>query len=411
MEENISAFQALKFRDVRLFLFGMMISFIGSQMQTVALSWHLYNLTNSPVSLGILGICGFLPFPLFGLFGGVIADSIQRKKLLLITQTFLTILSFLLFLLTMLHVIQPLFIYILVFLGAVVSSIDMPVRSAVAPSLVPAAYIKAIVSLFTLCRQIAMVIGPLIVGFLLAYFGPQSAYLLNSISFVVLFCLILFIKIPHIQLEKQARMDKKSLFEGLHFIFSTKLILSTMLLDFFVSFFGSATVLLPVFAKTILQVSVQQLGILYAAPAVGSFLAGFIMSTIKKIPHPGTLLLGGMVVFGLATISFGWSHYFLLSLVFLAFVGGSDTVSTIIRNILRQSLTPDHLRGRMGSIAMIFFTGGPYLGDAEAGIAAGFIGAPWAVITGGIAAVLTTLWVWKRYPQLARYKEEYTNNV
>ncbi len=400
-----SSFAVLQYRDLRLFLIGLLISSIGTQMQIVAISWHLYQLTHSAVSLGLMGVFAFIPYILFGLFSGVVADTFHRKKILLLTQFLLTLSCACLWLLTTAHLIQPIFIYFILFFNASVMSFDTPTRSATVPSMVPKEELKGAVNLLLLVRQTSLVLGPMIVGFLIAIYGPESAYFLNGLSYILFFFIILFVKISHTPLDKKGFIDLKAVKEGVVFLKNTSLISSTMFLDFFVSFFGSATVLLPVFAKELLHVNVQQLGILYAAPAFGSILTGIIVSSLKKMQRPGLILLLAMIFFGLATVGFGISRWFGLSLVFLAIIGASDTLSTMIRNVLRQSLTPDEMRGRMGSIVMIFFTGGPFLGDAEAGIAAGFIGPVWSVITGGIAATLTTIWVWKRFPQLARYKE------
>lgn len=405
MSSNYSAFYALRFRDLRLFLIGLLISFTGTQMQTVALAWHLYQITNSPVSLGVMGIVGFVPFMLFGLFGGVIVDTFSRKHILLVTQSLLFVTAFLLWILTISHHITPLAIYILLFLSAVVSSVDSPVRSSVIPSLAPPEHLKGAVNLLTLTRQIAFMAGPMFVGFLIALYGPQSAYFLNAASFLFLFIIVLFIHVPYTPPEKRSVIDIEAMKDGIRFIISTPLIYSTMLLDFFVTFFGSATVLLPVFAKSILHAPVQELGILYAAPAIGSILAGIFVSSLKKMHSPGKVLLIAVTVFGLATIGFGFSRWIILSIIFLIFIGGSDTVSTMIRNVIRQSLTPDSMRGRMGGMVMIFFIGGPFLGDAEAGFIAGAIGAPLSVITGGIGAVLATIAIWKIFPQIIKYKD------
>lgn len=374
-------------------------------MQLVAISWHVYELTNSPVSLGIVGIVGFLPIVFFGIFGGLIADTFPRKKIIIVTQTLFFLNAFFLWFLTATHHINPLAIYIILFFNATIASIDMPVRSAILPTLAPPLHLKGAVNLLTLTRQISLTLGSMIVGFLIAWYGPQSAYLLNALSFLCMLLIAFHIHIPHVITERKVFLDINALKEGLRFIFNTPLIYSTMLLDFFVSFFGSATILIPVFAKTVLYIPVQQLGFLYAAPTIGSILAGIVVSSMKKMPQPGKVLLIAVIIFGLATIGFGLSHILLVSLFFLAIVGASDTVSTMIRNVVRQSLTPDVMRGRMTGIVMIFFTGGPYLGDAEAGLVAGLIGGPLSVITGGVGAVLAAVGIWKIFPQIRRYKD------
>jgi len=191
--------------------------------------------------------------------------------------------------------------------------------------------------------------------------------------------------------------------EGIRFVSKSPMILSTMLLDFLATFFSSATSLLPIFATEILRVGAQGLGILYGAESIGAIIAGAIMSLIGNIKRQGAILLGAVAAYGVATTLYGMSNIFILSLVLLALVGAADTVSTILRNTIRQLSTPDRLRGRMTSVNMIFFQGGPQLGNLEAGIAAALFGAPFAVISGGVATVLLVIVTAWLVPQLREY--------
>lgn len=177
-----------------------------------------------------------------------------------------------------------------------------------------------------------------------------------------------------------------------------------MLLDFFATFFASANTLMPIFAKDIFHMGPQGLGFLYAAPAVGAVLMGLVISRHHTINNQGKVLLVAIFFFGLATIGFGLSRIFILSLLFLAITGAADTVSAVIRNTIRQIKTPDHLRGRMTAINMNFFIGGPYLGETEAGIAAAAFGVPASVALGGVATIGLSLMVWLLVPKLRNYK-------
>ncbi len=183
----------------------------------------------------------------------------------------------------------------------------------------------------------------------------------------------------------------------------TRILWSTTLLDFLGTFFSSASALLPIFAREILQVGARGLGILYAAQSAGSVVAGAFLSFAGNVRKKGVLILWALALYGAATMLYGMSRWFLLSLFLLAIVGATDTVSTILRNTLRQLITPDHLRGRMGSVNMIFGRGGPQLGNLEAGIVAAWIGAPLSVITGGLATLVTAIIVARRFPQLRQY--------
>lgn len=177
-----------------------------------------------------------------------------------------------------------------------------------------------------------------------------------------------------------------------------------MILDFFATFFSSATVLLPAFAKDILAVGPKGLGLLYAAPSVGGIVAGLIVSSFHNLKNQGKILLSAVFVYGLATILFGISRSFYLSLLFLGLTGVGDVVSTVIRNTIRHSTTPDYIRGRMTSINMLFFMGGPQLGEVEAGILAAAIGTPLSVVVGGIGTIIATALITVLIPKLRKYQ-------
>jgi MFS family permease len=191
----------------------------------------------------------------------------------------------------------------------------------------------------------------------------------------------------------------------LRFVFRQPIVRSTMLLDFFATFFSSANQLLPIFAAQILQVGAIGYGLLFSASAIGSLIAGSALGFITRIRKPGVIILCSMAIYGLATLAFGISRSFVVSLLMLAATGASDTVSMILRQTIRQVVTPDELRGRMTSVNMIFFMGGPQLGELEAGMVAVLIGAPLSVVTGGIGcliAVAVTAW---KAPALRKFDE------
>ncbi len=200
-------------------------------------------------------------------------------------------------------------------------------------------------------------------------------------------------------------MTVSALWEGIRFVRRSEILFSTMLLDFLATFFSSATALLPIFANDILRVGPQGLGILSAAISLGAVIAGVGMSFAGDTKKKGAVLLAAIMVYGIATILYGLSREFAVSFVFLMFIGAGDTVSTILRNTLRQLVTPDHLRGRMSGVLQIFIQGGPQLGELEAGIVAALIGAPLSVVTGGAATVIlvaVTVWL---VPQLRAYRD------
>lgn len=406
MKPKISPFLSLKFGVFRNYLFGAFISETGNQMQTVAVAWQIYELTRSPLSLGLIGLANFLPILFFSLIGGLVADKADRKKLLIISQSSMAILAFVLFYLTTRHLINPWMIYLILILHSIASSFSMPARQAVLPNLVPKNYFMNVVSLHSLQFQTATMVGPAIAGVLIAGFGVGSVYLFNVISFLVFIGSVLTIKIPLTVGNNEIDFSIKSVLDGIKFVASTPILYSTMILDFLATFFGTATILMPVFAKEVLHVGSTGLGLLYSAPAIGAVVAGLVTSSLHhhQIRNQGKVIIISVILYGAATIGFGLSKVLPLSLLFLILVGFADMISSVIRNTIRQMITPDHLRGRMVSIMRIFFQGGPQLGEIEAGLLAATIGGPASVVAGGAGVILITSLIALKSKALRNYQ-------
>lgn len=385
-----SPLSALRVTHFRNYLLGAFLSEIGNQMQVVAVAWQVYDITRNPVSLGLIGVANFLPIIIFSLIGGLVADKVDRKKLLVVSQGAQLILAVILFSLTLSHTITPGMIYLILVLVSTTQSFSIPARQSVLPHLVPKKYFMNAVSLNVLQFQGATMIGPAIAGFLIGGVGVVAVYFFNALSFLFFIAAILSLNVPlqkHDADEVEFSMD--SIMEGIKFVTKTPILYTTMILDFCVTFFGTATILMPVFAQDVLRVGPQGLGLLYSAPAIGGVMAGLLVSTLhSKIKHQGKVIIASLVLYGLATIGFGLSKIFYVSIFFLVLVGFGDMVSTIIRNTIRQVITPDHLRGRMASVMRIFFQGGPQLGDMEAGFLAKAIGGPASVVVGGVGVLL-----------------------
>jgi predicted MFS family arabinose efflux permease len=207
--------------------------------------------------------------------------------------------------------------------------------------------------------------------------------------------------------EKKTAFTLHAALEGLRFVFRAPLIRSTMLMDFFATFFSSATALLPLYAQDILGVGASGYGWLYAAPAAGAIVTSAIMvRAVDRIHRRGRVLVWAVAAYGLATAAFGVSRSFWLSFACLALTGATDTVSMVFRNLIRQLETPDRLRGRMVGVNMVFFMGGPQLGELEAGLVAQAFGAVASVVSGGLACVVATLWIAATTPALRRYRKD-----
>ncbi len=388
--------KALSIPTFRNYIFGAFFSEAGNQMQTVAVAWQVYELTRNPVSLALIGLSHLLPILGFSLIGGIAADKIDRKKILIISQSVMALLAFSLFLLTLLNIINPYFIYGILILSGIAQSFSMPARQAILPNLVPAKFFMNAVSLHTLQFQTAAMTGPAVAGLLIAGFGVQSVYLFNSVSFLIFIASVLNIKKALNAKHSDVEFNLKSIKEGISFVFKTPILYSTMTLDFLATFFGTATILMPVFAKDVLHVGPQGLGLLYAAPAIGGVLAGLLIASMRYIENQGKLIIISVVLYGVAIIGFGLSNIFPISIFFLILMGFGDMVSTIIRNTVRQMITPDHLRGRMASVMRIFFQGGPQLGEIQAGLLAKIIGGGPTVVIGGVGVVvIASIIAWK----------------
>lgn len=401
---RLAPFVALQHRDFRLILLGQLISLAGTQMQQVAINWHVYILTKSPVALGLIGLMRVVPLIVFSLIGGAIADAHDRRRVLIVTQIAMMFCAALLGLLTIGGLINAPLIYALAALTAAAGAFDSPARQALYPNLVPQEHLTNAVSLINLSRQTASILGPTLAGFVIAALNVEAVYWINAVSFLAVLAALGLMKTPAQKNLGASSVSLAAVGEGIRFVVKSPMILSTMLLDFLATFFSSATSLLPIFASEILDVGAQGLGLLYGAESIGAVIAGAGMSLIGSIKKQGAVLLSAVAAYGVATTLYGMSNIFILSFVLLALVGAADTVSTILRNTIRQLATPDHLRGRMTSVNMIFFQGGPQLGNLEAGLVAALFGAPFAVISGGIATVLlvsATAWL---VPQLREYR-------
>jgi MFS family permease len=429
------SFVAFRYRNFRLIWVGLLLSFTGSFMQNAAVLWHVSLLVppeRKGLALGLVGLVRVVPIVVFSLLSGVVADALDRRRLMLLTQIGATVVALALAALTFrgLSVVWP--IFALAALGSAVGAFDLPARQSLVPTLVPREHLPNAISLNTIMMQTASVAGPAIGGLIIASVSVGWVYVVNALSFGFVIVALLLMRdlpgraehpadraaaprarpgstgspAPGLPGADQARDDVSmhAALEGLRFVFRSPLIRSTMLLDFFATFFSSATALLPIFAQDILRVGARGYGWLFAAPAVGALVTSAIMVPLTdRIERRGPTLLWAVVGYGLATVLFGLSHWFWVTFFCLALTGATDTVSMVIRNIVRQLETPDRLRGRMTGVNMVFFAGGPQLGELEAGVVANWLGAPFSVVSGGVGCLLATAWVAASTPALRRY--------
>ncbi|HKG53258.1 MAG TPA: MFS transporter [Anaerolineales bacterium] len=395
---------SLKNRRFFYLWLGQLLSIAGTQMQIWALFWHIRTITAQPIALGGVGLARILPIIVFSLISGVIADSFDRRKILFITQFVAGFLALGLGLLTQFGQITIWLIYAFTALQAIAIAFDGPARQALVPNLVPAKDLPNAFSMTSIAWQTGAIIGPALTGFVIAFGGQAAVYYVNAISYLaVIVALILIGPVPQTKTDRIAGVSWNSVKEGISFIVNKPIMLSTMMLDFVATFFASANTLMPIIARDVLHVGVVEYGWLSASPSVGAVLAALVVSQLPEIRKQGQIFLGSVVIFGLATVIFGVSRSLVLAWFALAVTGAADSVSTIIRNTIRQLQTPDHIRGRMTSVNQIFFQGGPQLGEVEAGVVVQLFGAPFAIISGGIGCIVGMWLIIRKWPLLRTY--------
>jgi len=403
---------ALTHRSFRLLWSGLLISQVGSQMQHWALFWHVSLLSADPIAVSIIGGVRFAAILSFSMIGGLTADRFNRRTIMLVTQSTVMGIAALLGILTQLHLIEIWHIYVLSGIQAAAMAFDLPARQSLVPNLVPRTDLPSAFSLQSIAFNTGAVLGPAASGLVIAYAAQEYVYFINAITFLaVIFALLLLGNVPQdvgASAGKGLHGAVLDMRVGIQFIKNQPLILSSMIMDFFATLFAAANTLLPYFSRNILHVGEVAYGWLASAQSIGAVTVGLVISQAATIRRQGRLLLGSVIVFGLATILFGMGRLYGVVFVALMLSGAADSVSTIIRNTIRQLNTPDSLRGRMTGINQIFFNGGPQLGEVEAGGVAQLFGVPAAIVTGGVATIVMVAIVASRWPVLLRYDREET---
>lgn len=391
-------------RDFAVFWSGSFLSSMGTQFTTVAMAWQIYELTNSPLQIGMLGIARAIPQTFLLLFGGLLADAMNRRRLMLCTQSGLFCVSTALALLTFSGQASAAMLYAATALLAIFTSLENPSRQSMIPNLVPREHLPQALALQGTQRYVPVIAGPSLAGVLLAFFGPAVCYAVDACSWLAMISALLLLRTKIAEGRGWRTVSLRSLREGWQFVWGHGVIFPLMLLDFSATFFGNARGLFPIFARDVLVVGPTGLGLLYAARALGSLLAGVGMSMIMPVRRAGRWIFFGIALYGLSTALFSQSHIFWLSLLMLALTGAGDTISSILRSTINQLSTPDELRGRMSSINSLFTSNGPQLGQFESGLVAAWIGAQGSVLTGGLATLVIVAIVALNFPQVRRYE-------
>lgn len=395
-------------RDFGFFWSGTFLLNIGVQIQIIAVGWQVYNLARETMSIaqsafmmGLVGLAQFLPLFALTLFAGSLADRHSRLGIVLISLVaqFLAILG-----LTYIAVSEDPYLSHILAMVAVFGAARAflaPAASALVPMLVPRDQMHKAIALKSLSWQLATIMGPWVGGVIIAFAGSGAAF--GAAAGLLFVGIVLLVQIRSATTpERQPGGRWTQIKEGLAFTWSNKIILGALSLDLFAILLGGATALLPAFASDILQVGPQGFGLLRSGPAIGAVLMALVLARWPLVRYAGRRMLISVAIFGAATLVFGLSRNLYLSVAALAILGAADMISVYVRQTLVQVVTPDHMRGRVSSVANLFISGSNELGEFESGLVSRFIGPVGAVIFGGIGTlVVTGLWA-KWFPDLRR---------
>lgn len=391
--------------DFRRLYVGQLISFVGTQLTVVAVPYQVFQLTDSSLQVGLVSLAQLGPLIVGSLIGGAAADSIDRRRLLLWMQVVMAITSVGLALNAMLD--APLLwpIYVLTALAAGFSGVDRPARSAAIPNIVERRSLPAAYALWQILLQVGTVVGPALAGLLLAEYGLGAVYWLDVLTFAGAFVAVARMR-PLPPQGGGTKPGVASIVEGLRFLRGRRQLTGVFVIDLNAMIFGLPRALFPAMAERVFGGGAATYGLLNAAPGAGALIGAVTTGWVSRIHRQGLAVLVSVGVWGAAMIGFGVTSWLWLALLFLAVAGAADVISAVFRNTILQTSVPDSLRGRISSVQIAVVTGGPRLGDAEAGAVAALAGARFSVVSGGVACVLGVLAVAKWLPEFTRYRAE-----
>jgi len=394
----------LRHPNLVLTLIARLCASFGSQMLEVAVGYDIYERTGSKLLLGYVGLTQFLPMLAMTLPAGHVADSYERRKVIMTMQSVMMLASLGLFLIAHNHGSVG-WIFLCLTISGIARTFLWSSTASFLPLLVSREEFPRALTWFTGAFQFSAVTGPAVGGTLYDLtHGASTVYLANTIMGALCVTLFSFVRVAHKPTEKQ-NVSMESLLGGFRFVFQNRIILGTITLDLFAVLFGGATTLLPVYAKDILRVGSLGNGLLRAALPAGSLACSAFLASRPPLRHAGRALLWAVVAFGVATIVFGLSRSFGLSLAMLFIAGFADNVSVIVRHTLVQLLTPDAMRGRVSSVNNLFIGTSNELGGFESGAVAQWTSTVFSVVTGGIASILVVAgvaWIWPEIPKFGR---------
>ena len=401
--EHHDPYAALRHRDFRLLLTGRFITSLGNEMLSFAIGWELWLRTHEAFVLGMVGLVQVIPVILLSLPAGHVADQYNRKRIVLITELSFALCALGLGWLS--YTEGSLFwIYALLLGIGIARAFHEPASSTLLPETVPPHLFSNAATWSTSTWQFASITGPAVAGLLIGFFSSVTfIYIFDAMAAIVFCIFLLMIRGRHLPLAQKSP-TWESLKEGFRFMRDTKIILAAITLDMFAVLFGGAVALLPIYATDILHVGAQGLGIMRAAPSVGALIMAFVIAHRPPMQNAGRTLLLAVAGFGLATIVFGLSTSFPLSIAMLLLLGALDNISVVIRGTLLLTQIPDEMRGRISAVNSIFIGVSNEMGSFESGLAAALFGPVAAVVAGGIGTIIVVFVVARIWPEMGQLK-------
>jgi MFS family permease len=388
--------------DYRRLWFGTSVSQLGQQMTAVALAIQVYAITGSSFAVGVVGICAFVPLVVFGLYGGAIADSMDRRRLALVASTGLWLLSIVLATQALAGLRSVLLLYVVAALQAACYAVNNPARAAIIPRLLPPPLLPAANALSTASFNLGFTVGPLLGGVVIGWLGLGAAYLVDCVTFTA--ALYALWRLPPVPPQGEVRRaGLQSVLEGLRYLRTRPNVLMTFLVDLCAMVLAQPRALFPAIAGGFYGGGTRTVGLLAASPAIGSLVAVVFSGPLGRVRRQGRAILVCVVAYGAAVAAFGLTRALWLGVLFLAVSGAADMVSSVFRNTILQVATPDAMRGRLQGVFIVVVAGGPRLGDFTAGTVAAISTEAFAVVSGGCACMVAVGLLAARYRGFARY--------
>lgn len=381
----------------------MFISLIGTWIQTVAQSWLVFQLTNSAFLLGVTGFLSFIPVFVLSLFGGVVADRINKRDILIFTQTTFMALAFLLAILTQAKLIQPWQIMLIAVFNGIIMAFDVPARQAVVAEMVERRYLLNAIALNSVAFNSSRIIGPALAGIFVATIGMAGCFYINGLSFLAVIVALLLIKVKPLFKSDKNNSVVRDLKDGLRAIRDNRMIMVLISMVGVVSLFGiSYNMLMPIFARDILNAGVKGLGVLMSSSGVGALIAALILARLGDFKYKGKYLIVSCIIFSVSLVLFSLSTIYILSIIALVFIGGFSVSAITLLNTLLQTRASDEFRGRLMSAFMFTFAGLLPLGNLLAGVFSQTIGVSLTVMISGIVCTVFFIVINAFYPDIRK---------